>query len=72
MIAPPDSEKLLVQTLNTLEEIQKQLRKLLRDCSVSEAILPRHSLFSSKRSFRADELNTGLHFFGNSSGFTLN
>ncbi len=72
MIAPPDSENTLTQTLNYLVQLQKELRKMLRDCAISEPIAPRHSLYSSKRVFRADELHLGLRNFGVKPDFSIN
>ncbi len=72
MIAPPESENSLTQTLNYLVILQKELRKLLRSCAVSESMIARHSLFSSKRVFRSDELNLGLDKFSYSAGFSKN
>ena len=72
MIFPPETDRALAHTINCLVQIQKELLKLLRDCSVSERVLPHHSLFSSKRVFRTDEMHLGLHYNGNSKTFSLN
>ena len=72
MLCHPESDQDLTQELQYLVQIHKELSKLLRDCAVSEPEILRHSLFSSKRVFRTDELGVGLHSFGKVSVFSEN
>ncbi len=67
----PHSDDTLTQTLDNLIQIQNELRKLLQSCSVSEPVQTRHSLYCSRRIFRADELHLGLHS-AKSSPFSTN
>ncbi len=72
MITPHNTESALAHTLHYLVQIQKELRKLLRECAVGEPTRPRHSLYSSKRIFRADELHLGLNSELNTATFSSN
>jgi len=72
MMCNPESDQALTQELQYLIQIHKELSKLLRDCAVSEPEILRHSLFSSKRVFRSDEMTLGLHSFGKIIVFSVN
>jgi hypothetical protein len=72
MFLPPDTDRTLAHTLHCLVQLQKELRRMLRECSVTETILPRHSLFSSRRVFRSDELHLGLNIGGSNFIFSNN
>lgn len=48
-------------TLKYMVELQKDLQRLLKDCSVSGGIAPQFSMYSSNRIFRKEELFLGLH-----------
>ncbi len=67
----PHTEDSLSETLDSLVQIQNELRKLLRSCAVTEHSQLRHSLFCSRRVFRSDELHVGLRA-ANSSPFSTN
>jgi hypothetical protein len=66
-----DTENSLNQSLHYLLQLQMELRKMLRECAIGESVSPRHSLFSSRRIFRTDELSLGLRRFQDAV-FSLN
>lgn len=48
------------QTIYYMVQLRNELVALLRTCAVSEEPALKFSLFSSKKSFRKDELHLGL------------
>jgi hypothetical protein len=60
------------ETFEHLVSLRRALLELVRLHGIQSAVNQSHSLFSSTRSFRSDELATGLRMQPNPFSFTAN
>ena len=66
------SENSFSETVENLLQLRRSLLELFRNSTVVESCAPRYSLFSSKRTFRREELTMGLVPSVTAFGFSKN
>jgi hypothetical protein len=69
---PSQSGSPFSDTFEHLVLIRQALLKVLSNSGNTPPSLPRHSLFSSKKTYRSDELSLGLNSSGYPFEFSLN